>query len=220
MKKTVIKRRKRIVPTNYTTQSRYDGPPSISSNSPSPPPQNHPSSHNHNNHFGPLPPPPWTASTRTSQSFSPEPQDFTDYRAYNQPNRSPNFPSSYNEHNTLPPIRLPVANQPVSPTTVPSILHVGNAIPLPKRRLSGEDWQPKRLRSIGSLLNPGGRSPPLAAVDEVDPLDGARVLLTLGSREAVIRKRAELMGEVDVLNEKLDKLKKAIAECDEFLGKA
>jgi hypothetical protein len=113
-----------------------------------------------------------------------------------------------------------MGNYPVSPATVPSILHVGNAIPLPKRRLSGDDSQAKRLRSIGSLLNPGGRSPPLHAADEVDPVEGARVLLTLGSRESVIRKRAELMGEVDVMNEKLDKLKKAIAECDEFLGKA
>jgi hypothetical protein len=51
-------------------------------------------------------------------------------------------------------------------------------------------------------------------------VEGARVLLTLGSRESVIRKRAELIGEVDVMNEKLDKLKRAIAECDEFLGKA
>jgi hypothetical protein len=113
-----------------------------------------------------------------------------------------------------------MGHHPVSPTTVPSILHVGDAIPLPKRRLSGEESQAKRLRSIGSLLNPGGRSPSLHAADEVDPVEGARVLLTLGSRENVIRKRAELMGEVDVINEKLDKLKKAIAECDEFLGKA
>ena len=55
---------------------------------------------------------------------------------------------------------------------------------------------------------------------EVDPLEGARVLLTLGSRESVIRKRAQLMGEIDVLGEKLRKLKRAVRECDEFLGKA
>jgi hypothetical protein len=218
MKKTVIKRRKRIVPTNYTTQSRYTGPLSASSNSPSPPP-NHRSLHN-NHYGGPLPPPPWTSS-RTSQSYSPEPQDFTNYRPYNQSNRSPNFPPSYNELNTLPPIRLPMSNQPVSPPIVPSILHVGNAIPLPKRRHSGEETHSKRLRSIGSLLTPGsGISPPFHAVDEVDPLDGARVLLTLGSRENVIRKRAELLGEIDVLGEKMDKIRKAIAECDEFLGKS
>jgi len=98
-------------------------------------------------------------------------------------------------------------------------MHVGNAVSLPKRRLSGEESHSKRLRSIGSLLNPRGISPPHLAVDEVDPLEGARVLLTLGSRESVIRKRAELMGEIDVLSEKLDKLRKAIGECDVFLGK-
>ena len=35
----------------------------------------------------------------------------------------------------------------------------------------------------------------------------------------MIRKRAELMGEIDVLGEKLDNLKQAVSECDEFLGK-
>ena len=214
MKKTVIKRRKRIVPTNYPIRSRYGGPPSTSSNSPSPPPGHHSPHH----HYRPLPPPPW-ASARSSQSYSPEPQDFTDYRPYNHSNRSPNFPPSFNEHNTLPPIRLQLGNHAVSPPNVPAILHVGNAVSLPKRRLSGEESHSKRLRSIGSLLNPRGISPSHLAGDEVDPLEGARVLLTLGSRESVIRKRAELMGEIDVLNEKLDKLRKAIAECDIFLGK-
>jgi hypothetical protein len=70
----------------------------------------------------------------------------------------------------------------------------------------------KRLRPFGTLVN--------TAEEEVDPLEGARVLLTLGSRESVIRKKAELTGEVQVLNEKLEKLKKAVAECDDFLGKA
>ena len=55
---------------------------------------------------------------------------------------------------------------------------------------------------------------------EEDPLEGTRALLASGSRESVIRKRAELMGEIDVLREKTDKLKRAVAECDEFLGKA
>ena len=216
MKKTVIKRRKRIVPTNYTTQSRYGGPASTSSNSPSPPPGHH----SPRNRYGPLPPPPWT-SARSSQSYSPEPKDFTNYRPYNQSNRSPNLPPSFNEHNTLPPIRLHLGNHAVSPPTVPSILNVGNAVPLPKRPLSGEESHSKRLRSVGSLLNPsGGISAPHLAADEVDPLEGARVLLTLGSREGVIRKRAELMGEIEVLGEKLDKLRKAVAECDGFLGKA
>jgi len=59
-----------------------------------------------------------------------------------------------------------------------------------------------------------------ARMEDVDPLEGARVLLTLGSRESVIRKKAELQGEIEVLKEKLDKLKKAVGECDEFLGKA
>lgn len=59
-----------------------------------------------------------------------------------------------------------------------------------------------------------------ARIEDVDPLEGARVLLTLGSRESVIRKKAELQGEIEVLKEKLDKLKKAVGECDEFLGKA
>ena len=54
--------------------------------------------------------------------------------------------------------------------------------------------------------------------DDLDPLEGARVLLSIGSRESVIRKRAELLGEMDILKEKLDKLKKAVNECDEFLG--
>jgi hypothetical protein len=46
------------------------------------------------------------------------------------------------------------------------------------------------------------------------------MLLSLGSRESVIRKRAELTGEIEILNEKLEKLKRAVGECDEFLGKA
>lgn len=112
-----------------------------------------------------------------------------------------------------------MGSHPISPPDVSSILDVGNSVALPKRRLSGEDSHSKRLRSIGSLLNPRGISPPQHGVDEVDPLEGARVLLTLGSRESVIRKRAELLGEVDVLGEKVDKLRKAIAECNEFLGK-
>ena len=70
----------------------------------------------------------------------------------------------------------------------------------------------KRLRPFGTLLS--------TADEDVDPLEGARVLLTLGSRESVIRKKAELSGEIQVLNEKLDKLKKAVGECDDFLGKA
>jgi hypothetical protein len=76
----------------------------------------------------------------------------------------------------------------------------------------------KRSRSGGVFYHHGGGAP--SSPQEVDPLEGARVLLTLGSRESVIRKRAELMGEIDVLGEKLDKLKKAVGECDEFLGKA
>jgi hypothetical protein len=60
----------------------------------------------------------------------------------------------------------------------------------------------------------------VAHVEEMDPLEGARALLTLGSRDSVIRKRAELMGEIDVFSEKLDKLRRAVVECDEFLGKA
>lgn len=215
MKKTVIKRRKRmIVPTNYTSgnhapRHHYGGPPSISSNSPSPP-TNHRTLSPHLNPYGPLPLP-W--APRNSQSYSPEPQDFTTYRPYNQ-SRSPKFPPSYSEQNTLPPIRLPVANhsQALSPL-VPSVQHVGNAVPLPKRQIDPLELPSKRLRSIDSLLHPAG------AAEEVDPLEGARVLLTLGSRENVIRKRAELMGEIDVLGEKLEKLKRAVGECDDFLGK-
>lgn len=74
----------------------------------------------------------------------------------------------------------------------------------------------KRLRSVDALMNLSAAN----RYEEEDPLEGARVLLTLGSRESVIRKRAELMGEIDVLGEKLDKLKRAIRECDEFLGKS
>jgi len=219
MKKTVIKRRKRIIPTNYppgTTpphSSRPGGPPSNSSNSPSPPPNLLPRSPPMNN-YGPLPPP-WPSqpnlSTRTSQSYSPEPQDFTNYRPYAC---SPTFPSSYNEQNTLPPIRLPVGQNPQFLTShqPPSIQHVGGAIPLPKRKIEEIDPNSKRLRSIGPLLNSGTGGP--------DPLEGARVLLSLGSRESVIRKRAELIGEIEILGEQLIKLKKAVAECDEFLGKA
>jgi hypothetical protein len=59
-----------------------------------------------------------------------------------------------------------------------------------------------------------------ARLEDVDPLEGARVLLTLGSRESVIRKKAELLGEIEILKEKLEKLQKAVGECDEFLGKA
>jgi hypothetical protein len=57
-------------------------------------------------------------------------------------------------------------------------------------------------------------------LENVDPLEGARVLLTLGSRESVIRKKAELLGEIEIMKEKLEKLQKAVGECDEFLGKA
>lgn len=57
-------------------------------------------------------------------------------------------------------------------------------------------------------------------MEDVDPLEGARVLLTLGSRESVIRKKAELLGEIEIMKEKLEKLQKAVGECDEFLGKA
>lgn len=57
-------------------------------------------------------------------------------------------------------------------------------------------------------------------LEDVDPLEGARVLLTLGSRESVIRKKAELLGEIEIMKEKLEKLQKAVGECDEFLGKA
>lgn len=212
MKKTVIKRRKRIVPTNYSS-THHNGPPSNSSNSPSPPPHHH--SPRLSKSYGPLPPL-WagsqpTAPNRASQSFSPEPQDFTTYpRPYN-PSAKP-FPSSYNEQNTLPPLRLPMGAHPQSIPPTPSIQHVGNAIPLPKRKLESPEMASKRLRPFGTLLN--------NTEEEGDPLEGARVLLTLGSRESVIRKRAELTGEIEILNEKMDKLKKAIGECDEFLGKA
>jgi hypothetical protein len=104
--------------------------------------------------------------------------------------------------------------QSVSTPPVPSIQHVGDAIPLPKRKLDSPELTNKRIRSIGSLLNPGD------GTEEVSPLESARVLLSLGSREGVIRKRAELMGEIDILGEKLEKLKKAVSECDDFLGKA
>jgi hypothetical protein len=69
---------------------------------------------------------------------------------------------------------------------------------------------------MGSLLP----STVAAHVEDIDPVEGARALLALGSRESVIRKRAELIGEIDVFSEKLDKLKRAVGECDEFLGKA
>jgi hypothetical protein len=221
MKKTVIKRRKRIIPTHYPSgpltpqHHRPEGPPSTSSNTPSPPATRRSLSPRLSNPFGPLPPP-WPSGRNPSQTYSPEPQDFTNYRpSYST---SPNFPPSYNEQNTLPPIRLPLGahSQPLSPT---EIQHVGGAIPLPKRKLeSSPPVGSKRLRSIDSLLNPHG-SPNPSQYDEPDPLEGARVLLSLGSRESVIRKRAELMGEIDVFNEKLEKLRKAVAECDEFLGR-
>ena len=225
MKKTVIKRRKRIMPSNYTSgshthTSRYEAPQSTSSNSPSPPLNQRTNSPRLGNPYGPLPPL-WGGyrSSRHSQSYSPEnkPQDFTTYRPYNSScGPSSSFLPSYTEQNTLPPIRLPMGHHPLSPP-VPSIQHVGNAIPLPKRKMDSPELASKRLRSIGALLHSGGGAP--SSPPEVDPLEGARVLLTLGSRESVIRKRAELMGEIDVLGEKLDKLKKAVGECDEFLGK-
>lgn len=223
MKKTVIKRRKRIVPTNYisggtTPQSHYGRRPSTSSNSLSPPPSHSHHSHSPRVNYGPLPPL-WAGHPgRTSQSYSPEPQDFTNYR-YNTVT-SPKFPPSYSEQNTLPPIRLPlVTAHPQSlspPPLVPSIQHVGNAIPLPKRPHDSPESAAKRLRPMGSLLP----STVAAHVEDIDPLEGARALLALGSRESVIRKRAELIGEIDVFSEKLDKLKRAVTECDEFLGKA
>jgi len=193
MKKTVIKRRKRIVPTHYSSNAPH--PASTSSNSPSPPP-NHSPRLNTSASYGPLPPL-WASQQPASRtSYSPEPTDFTNFRSYS----CSTFPSSYNEQNTLPPLRLPVGHhpRPISP-----IQHVGNAIPLPKRKLETPDMDVKRAR-----------------MEDVDPLEGARVLLTLGSRESVIRKKAELQGEIEVLKEKLDKLKKAVGECDEFLGKA
>ncbi len=192
MKKMVIKRRKRIVPTNYPSNIQH--PASTSSNSPSPPPNHSPRLAV--NPYGPLPPLWASQQTNTRTSYSPEPTDFTNYRPYS----CATFPSSYNEQNTLPPLRLPVGNhpQPISP-----IQHVGNAIPLPKRKLNSPDMDVKRAR-----------------LEDVDPLEGARVLLTLGSRESVIRKKAELLGEIEILKEKLEKLQKAVGECDEFLGKA
>ena len=228
MKKTVIKRRKRIIPTNYTSgshthTSRYEGPPSTSSNSPSPPLNQRTISPRLGNPYAPLPPLwPGYRSSRHSQSYSQEnePQDFTHYRSYNPAcGHTPNFFPSYTEQNTLPPIRLAMGHHSHarSPPT-PSIQHVGNAVPLPKRKMDSIELSSKRLRSVGGALHPGGSG--LSSPPEVDPLEGARVLLTLGSRESVIRKRAELMGEIDVLGEKLDKLKKAVGECDEFLGKA
>ena len=217
MRKTVIKRRKRIVPTNFSSiantgpASRHGGQSSTSSNSPSPPSTHHTLSPRLPNPYGPLPPL-WANQRHSSQSYSPEPQDFTTRRAYN-PASSPIFPSSYNEQNTLPPIRLPVSQHShfLSPTT-PSIQHVGDAIPLPKRKFDSPEQTSKRLRGINSLLKP-------SRYEEQDPLEGARVLLSLGSRESVIRKRAELIGEIDVLAEKMDRLKRAVAECDDFLGK-
>lgn len=200
--------------------SRYEGPQSTSSNSPSPPLNQRTISPRIGNPYGPLPPL-WSGhrSSRPSQSYSPEdtPQDFTTYRPYNPAcGPSTNFLPSYTEQNTLPPLRMSVGHHPRSPP-VPLVQHVGNAIPLPKRKMDSPELASKRVRSIGALLHPGSGAPPSP---DVDPLEGARVLLTLGSRESVIRKRAELMGEIDVLGEKLDKLKKAVSECDEFLGKA
>lgn len=260
MKKTVIKRRKRIVPTNYSPgpgqpppqghlPTRYPsdrGPPSNSSNSPSPPPGSHHalSPHSHNP-YAPLPPL-WAGHRHSSggqstgapatrrQSFSPEPTDFTNsYRISNyNTSHSPNFPSTYNETITLPPLRLPLSHHHhPDPTLSPplgSIQHVGNAIPLPKRKLSSPELQPKRLRSIDSLLNPpslttDNLSPRFSegarySFSEDDPLEGARALLNLGSsRENLIRKRAELKGEIDVLAEKMEKLKRALNEVEEFL---
>jgi len=216
MKKTVIKRRKRIVPTHHqsgsaTPQPTHPAGTSPSSNSSSPPPH-----HAHSpqiNPYGPLPPLWASQSSRISKSYSPEPTDFTTYQPYRQP--SPTFPSSYNETNTLPPLRLPVGlnPQPMSPPTA-TIQHVGGAIPLPKRKLDSPESASKRIRGVGSLLNSATR------LEDVDPLEGARMLLSLGSRESVIRKRAELTGEMEVMEEKMEKVKRAIRECDEFLGKA
>jgi hypothetical protein len=216
MKKTVIKRRKRIVPTNHPSGSTTPQPTrhgtSPSSNSPSPPP--HHSQSPRLNTYGPLPPL-WASQhrARITTSYSPEPTDFTTYSPYQH--HSPSLPASYNQINTLPPLRLPVGlnPQPISPPT-PTIQHVGGAIPLPKRKHDSEDPASKRLRSLGSLVNQP------AVFDDADPLEGARVLLSLGSRESVIRKRAELTGEIEILGEKLEKLKRAVGECDEFLGKA
>ena len=214
------------MPTNYTSgshthTSRYEGPPSISSNSPSPPLNQRPTSPRLGNPYGPLPPF-WAGyrSSQPSQSYSPEnePKDFTTSRPYAPAGgSSPNYLPSYTEQNTLPPIRLPMPHHPHSLSSpAPSIQHVGTAIPLPKRKMDSPELSSKRLRTVEALLHAGGRP----SSSEIDPLEGARVLLTLGSRESVIRKRAELMGEIDVLGEKLDKLKKAVSECDEFLGKA
>jgi hypothetical protein len=115
---------------------------------------------------------------------------------------------------------MPMGQHPQSLSPpAPSIQHVGNAIPLPKRKIDSPELASKRLRSIGSLLN-SNASPVMSRYEDPDPLEGARVLLTLGSRESVIRKRAELIGEMDVLGEKLEKLKRAVGECDDFLGKA
>jgi hypothetical protein len=218
MKKTVIKRRKRIVPTHRQSESATPQPThpvgaSPSSNSPSPPPH-----HAHSpqiNPYGPLPPL-WASqhqTSRISKSYSPEPTDFTTYQPYQHP--SPSFPSSYNETNTLPPLRLPVGlnPQPMSPPTA-MIQHVGGAIPLPKRKLDSPESASKRIRTVGLLLNSATQ------LEDVDPLEGARMLLSLGSRESVIRKRAQLMGEIEVMAEKMEKLKRAVGECDEFLGKA
>jgi len=101
----------------------------------------------------------------------------------------------------------------MSPPTA-TIQHVGGAIPLPKRKLDSPESASKRIRGVGSLLNSATR------LEDVDPLEGARMLLSLGSRESVIRKRAELTGEMEVMVEKMEKVKRAIRECDEFLGKA
>ena len=59
-----------------------------------------------------------------------------------------------------------------------------------------------------------GASPP----ELNDPFNGARVLLILGSRESVIRKRAELIGEIDILEGEMKRLKWSFNECNEFLG--
>src|ERR1700721_1436771 len=168
MKKTVMKRRKRIVPANDqgSTPPRHgsqegvvEGPASTSSNSPSPPlppNTNHPHSHSPPTSYGPLPPPWATQQSLTSNrtSYSPEPQDFTNYRPQYIP--SATFPSSYTEENTLPPIRFPVGqhSQNIISHQAPSIQHVGGAIPLPKRKMEDLDPINKRLRSIGPLLHP------------------------------------------------------------------
>ena len=207
-----------MVPKNNTSRSHtpkpslYDGPSSMSSISPSPPLNQHGLSHRPGYSFSQLPPL-WGAqkSSRISQSYSPEPQDFTNYRLDNSTG-SPNLSASYTEQNTLPPI-LDHNPQDIS-RHLPSILDVGYAIPLTKHKLDSPPEFPSEIPwSIGTRPNRGASPPELN-----DPFEGARVLLTLGSRESVIRKRAELMGEIDILEEEMERLKRSIDECNEFLG--